>query len=121
MRSSSSRPKQQSKFAAGARAGRDQPTFTRYIFELPELISVTAERGKDKLTLMFDKPLRFDLADAKLCCRRGGRPRSTPSGDADTATVQLHVLASKVDVRTFREDNNYVVDVSPIDAKAASR
>src|SRR6185295_6820335 len=43
-----------------------QPTFTRYIFELPELTGVTAERGKDKLTLMFAKSLRFDLSDAKL-------------------------------------------------------
>ena len=30
-----------------------QPTFTHYIFELPELTGVTAERGKDKLTLTF--------------------------------------------------------------------
>ncbi len=43
-----------------------QPTFTRYIFELPELTGVTAERGKDKLTLTFAKPLQFDLSDAKL-------------------------------------------------------
>src|SRR3954452_5332447 len=30
-----------------------QPTFTRYIFELPELTGVSADRGKDKLTLTF--------------------------------------------------------------------
>ena len=43
-----------------------QPTFTRYIFELPELIAVNTERGKDKLTLTFGMPMKFDLADAKL-------------------------------------------------------
>ncbi|MEX2035048.1 MAG: tetratricopeptide repeat protein, partial [Xanthobacteraceae bacterium] len=43
-----------------------QPTFTRYIFELPEFTAVTAERGKDKLKLSFAGSLRFDLAEAKL-------------------------------------------------------
>ena len=38
-----------------------QPTFTRYIFDLPDLIGVTTDRGKDKLTLIFAKALRFDL------------------------------------------------------------
>ncbi len=61
-----------------------QPTFTRYIFELPELTGVTAERGKDKLTLTFAKPLRFDLSDAKLAAAKavtavdaGGRRRQS--------------------------------------------
>src|SRR5437764_1428470 len=42
-----------------------QPTFSRYIFQLPELIAVTNERAKDKLTLVFDKMMKFDLASAK--------------------------------------------------------
>src|SRR5215813_10926967 len=42
-----------------------QPTFSRYIFELPELIAVTNERAKDKLTLVFDKMMKFDLSAAK--------------------------------------------------------
>ena len=48
-----------------------QPTFTRFIFELPELTGVTTDRGKDKLTLKFAKPLRFDLSDAKLTGAEG--------------------------------------------------
>ena len=58
-----------------------QPTFTRYVFELPELTGVSTDRGKDKLTLVFAAPLRFDLADAKLDIAAGrGRDRMPKSG-----------------------------------------
>ncbi len=33
----------------------EQPTFTRYMFELPELIGVSADNSKDKLTLTFER------------------------------------------------------------------
>ncbi len=89
-----------------------QPTFTRYIFELPGLVPVATSRVDNKLTLTFDAPLRFDLGDALavlppvvLGIEAG------PAGD--TPTVQFSFLG-KIDVRTFREDNNYVVDVQPI-------
>ena len=42
-----------------------QPTFTRYMFELPGLVPVANNRVDDTLTLTFDAPLRFDLADAQ--------------------------------------------------------
>ena len=90
-------------------------TFTRFIFDLPELTPVTVARGKDKLTLTFAKPLRFDLADAKLAM-----PESVSSieaaRDEDTAEVRF-AFARHADVRTFREDSNYVVDVSPIETE----
>ena len=93
-----------------------QPTFTRYIFELPELTGVTAERGKDRLTLSFAKPLRFDLSDAKLAAAKAVAAVDA-GGNGDTAEVQFK-LSQQADIRTFREDSNYVVDVSPIDANA---
>ena len=43
----------------------EQPTFTRYVFDIPDKTSVSADRGKDRLTLNFDAPLAFDLADAE--------------------------------------------------------
>src|SRR3954466_331715 len=92
-----------------------QPTFTRYIFELPELTGVTAERGKDKLTLTFAKALRFDLSDAKLASAKAVATVEA-GGSGDTSEVQFK-FSQQADVRTFREDSNYVVDVSPIDAK----
>ena len=42
-----------------------QPTFTRYIFELPDLIAAGTDRTKEKLTITFNAVLKFDLADAK--------------------------------------------------------
>ena len=96
-----------------------QPTFTRYIFELPELTGVTAERAKDKLTLRFAKPLRFDLSDAKLAAAKAVAAIDG-SADGDAAEVQFK-LSQQADIRTFREDSNYVVDVSPIDAKPCGR
>ena len=65
-----------------------QPTFTRYIFELPELTGVTAERGKDKLTLTFAKPLRFDLSDAKLASAKAVAAVDA-GGSGDTSEVQF--------------------------------
>ena len=92
-----------------------QPTFTRYVFDLPELIGVAANNGKDRLTLTFDALLKFDLADAKAAL-----PPVIASIDSeveqDAVTVRF-VFAGKVDVRTFREDLTYVVDVTPMEAK----
>jgi tetratricopeptide (TPR) repeat protein len=92
-----------------------QPTFTRYIFELPELTGVTAERGKDRLRLSFAKRLRFDLSDAKLAAASAVAAVDAVSKD-DGAEVEFK-LSQQADIRTFREDSNYVVDVSPIDAQ----
>jgi tetratricopeptide (TPR) repeat protein len=92
-----------------------QPTFTRYTFQLPEPTSVAADNRKDKLTLTFNGMLNFDLADAKAAM-----PSSLQSIDSeldqDTAVVRF-VYRGKVDVRTFREDNNYVVDIGSAELK----
>ena len=93
----------------------NQPTFTRYIFPLPELTSVAAENRKDRLTLTFNGMINFDLGDAKA-----NLPQTLQSIDSeldqDTASVRF-LYQGKVDVRTFREDNNYVVDVGSADVK----
>src|SRR5262249_504526 len=36
-----------------------QPTFTRYTFDLPRPISIVANNGKDRLTLVFNALLKF--------------------------------------------------------------
>jgi tetratricopeptide (TPR) repeat protein len=93
-----------------------QPTFTRYIFDLPELIGVAAHNDKDRLTLTFDALLKFDLADAKATL-----PPVIASIDSEIEQEAVQVrfaFGGKVDVRTFREDMTYVVDVTPADAKS---
>jgi len=86
-----------------------QPTFTRYTFELPDFIAVTAERDKELLTLSFDGALRFDLSEAM----RALPPvvQSIETSGNETATSVVLSLVGKVDVRAFREDGNYVVDI----------
>ena len=92
-----------------------QPTFSRYVFELPELMPITTERDDDKFALTFDGTVKFDLSAAKAPL-----PPMVSSIDSepgtDTTTVSIGLIG-KVDVRSFREDNNYVVDVMVIDGK----
>jgi hypothetical protein len=96
-----------------------QPTFTRYVFDLPELIGVSADNARDKLTLTFDAMLRFDLADAKATL-----PPVIESVDSEPdhdAVLVRFTFSARVDVRTFREDNSFVVDVEAAERKAARR
>jgi tetratricopeptide (TPR) repeat protein len=91
-----------------------QPTFSRYVFELPELMSVSSDRNKDKFTLAFDAPLKFDLADA--IAAQPPTVQSLETAIKDQTTKVTFTFSDKVDVRTFREDYNYVVDVGALDA-----
>jgi len=95
-----------------------QPTFTRYVFEMSDVVPVTTDRTKDALIVTFGIPLKFDLADAKA---------SMPSVlksiegfvDTDASTVRFS-FAAVADIRTFREDTNYVVDIGVADGKESS-
>jgi tetratricopeptide (TPR) repeat protein len=92
-----------------------QPTFSRYVFELPELIGVTTERGKDKLTLVFDRMMKFDLAAAKSPLPPMIESIDSEAGEQTTSVTFL--LIGKVDMRSFREDNNFVLDIMTLDNK----
>jgi tetratricopeptide (TPR) repeat protein len=92
-----------------------QPTFTRYVFDLPDKVGVSNERAKDTLTLLFDAPLKFDLADAQAAPPPSVESISADM-DADSVSVRFG-FAGKVDVRSFREDSSYVVDVAAPEAK----
>ena len=86
-----------------------QPTFVRYVFDVPEQTAVTADRAKDRLTLTFDAPITFDLADAEAA-----QPPSVASINAEAeqdSTLVRFGFLSKVDVRTFRDGKSYNVDV----------
>ena len=86
-----------------------QPTFVRFIFEMPDGIGVSSVLNEQKLKLLFSKALTFDLADAKLAA-----PSNVASInqkiEGETAVVELAMLGD-VDVHSFREDKNYVIDV----------
>ena len=86
-----------------------QPTFMRYVFDVSDQTSVAADRAKDRLTLTFDAPIVFDLADAEASL-----PASVASINAEVeqdSTLVRFSFLSKVDVRTFRDGKSYDVDV----------
>jgi hypothetical protein len=86
-----------------------QPTFVRFVFELPDGASVSSALAEQKLALMFNTALNFDLADARLAA-----PSNVASInqkiEGETAVVEV-ALIGEVDVHSFREDKNYIVDV----------
>ena len=86
-----------------------QPTFTRYIFNVPQNTGVAANRDDEKLTLTFDSPVKFDLGDTQAASPKSVTAIETETKDK-TALVSF-TLAPQIDVRTFRDDNGYVVDI----------
>jgi len=94
-----------------------QPTFTRYTFGLPALIAVASERNDDsKMTLTFEAPLRFDLSDVQATLPPVVAAVEAKSGE-ETAVLTFEFIG-KVDVRTFREDNNYILDIQALKPRA---
>ena len=86
-----------------------QPTFVRFVFELPEGVSVSSSLNADKYALSFSAPLTFDLADAKISAPSNIRSiKQSVSGDNSAVEI---ALIGEVDVHGFREDRNYIVDI----------
>lgn len=87
-----------------------QPTFVRFVFEMPDGVGVSSVLNDQKLTLLFNKVLAFDLADAKVAA-----PPNVASidqrTDVDSSAVDI-MLIGEVDVHSFREEKNYVIDVA---------
>jgi len=87
-----------------------QPTFVRFIFEMPDGVGVSSVLNEQKLKLMFSKALTFDLADAKISAPPNVSSISQKI-EGETATVEL-IMLGDVDVHSFREEKNYVIDVA---------
>ena len=86
-----------------------QPTFVRYVFELPEATGVSTILNSDQLTLNFNSTLTFDLADAQVI--DANNVRSVAQQAKGDATVITFELVGNVDVHAFREEKTYVVDI----------
>lgn len=87
-----------------------QPTFVRFVFEMPDGVSVSSSLAADKFSLSFTSPLVFDLADAKIVMPANIRTINQKT-DGETSRVDI-ALIGEADVHAFREDKNYVVDVA---------
>ncbi|TPQ40788.1 hypothetical protein C2U70_04185 [Bradyrhizobium guangdongense] len=97
-----------------------QPTFVRFVFEMPDGVGVSSIFNEQKLTLAFNAALNIDLADAIIAA-----PANVASikqkTEIDQTSVEF-VLIGESDVHNFRDDKNYVVDVAfqPSDKKKAT-
>lgn len=87
-----------------------QPTFVRFVFEMPDGVSVSSSLGPDKFSLSFTSQLTFDLADAKIAMPANIQSINQKI-DGETSRVDI-ALIGEADVHAFREDKNYVVDVA---------
>jgi len=96
-----------------------QPTFTRYLFDVPEQTAVSADRASERLTLTFEQPIKFDFADAEAMLPATVSAIKTEV--EEHSTLVRFGLVGKVDVRTFRDGESYVVDVESIDDKKAAQ
>ncbi|MCG2671034.1 hypothetical protein XI06_03490 [Bradyrhizobium sp. CCBAU 11434] len=87
-----------------------QPTFVRFVFEMPDGVGVSSVLNEQKLTLAFNANLNFDLADAVVAA-----PPNVASikqkADIDTTSVEIALIGDS-DVHSFRDDKNYVVDIA---------
>lgn len=87
-----------------------QPTFTRFVFEMPEGVNVSSIINDKKVSLLFNAPLNFDLADAKIAAPPNVAA-ITQKSDATASVVEMQMIGEP-DIHPFREDRNYNVDVA---------
>jgi hypothetical protein len=87
-----------------------QPTFVRFVFEMPDGVGASSIFNDQKLTLSFNSLLTFDLADAKIAA-----PPNIASInqkiEGDSTLVEIAMIGD-VDVHSFREDKTYNIDVA---------
>ena len=87
-----------------------QPTFVRFVFEMPDGVGASSIFNDQKLTLSFNALLTFDLADAKIAA-----PPNIASInqkiEGDNTLVEIAMIGD-VDVHSFREDKTYNIDVA---------
>lgn len=87
-----------------------QPTFVRFVFEMPDGVGVSSVLNEQKLTLAFNANLNFDLADAVVAA-----PPNVVSikqkAEIDQTSVEIALIGDS-DVHSFRDDKNYVVDIA---------
>ena len=87
-----------------------QPTFVRFIFEMPDSVGVSSVLNEQKLSLLFNAPLTFDLADAKVAAPPNVASISQRI-EGEKSVVEAELIGD-VDVHSFREEKSYVIDVA---------
>lgn len=87
-----------------------QPTFVRFTFELPGRMGVSTSLNEGRYAVVFETAMTFDLTDARnVAPAQVAAIEQKIDGGSSAVTFRL---VGDVDVRSFREDGNYVVDVT---------
>ncbi len=77
---------------------------------MPDGVGVSSVLNEQKLRLQFNAVLVFDLADAKLAA-----PSNIASinqkVEGESSVVEI-TMVGDIDVHSFREEKNYVIDVA---------
>ncbi|AVO45461.1 tetratricopeptide repeat protein [Phreatobacter cathodiphilus] len=97
----------------------NHPTFSRFVFSLPEPAAVAIDRTGDRLTLRVAKPFTSDLRHV-----RDALPPFVGEIEADTGADELvfrMAVSPQADVRAFREEGTYVLDLTMRGAPAGTR
>lgn len=87
-----------------------QPTFVRFVFEMPDGVGVSSVLNEQKLTLAFNANLSFDLADAVVAAPPNVASIKQKS-DIDQTSIEIALIGDS-DVHSFRDDKNYIVDIA---------
>jgi tetratricopeptide (TPR) repeat protein len=95
-----------------------QPTFVRFVFEMPDGVGASSVLNDQKLTIMFNAMLTFDLADARVAAPSNIASINQKT-EGEQSTVEV-ALIGDVDVHSFREEKNYIIDVAFQQAEKAS-
>jgi tetratricopeptide (TPR) repeat protein len=88
----------------------NHPTFSRFVFSLPEPVGVAIDRAGDRLTLRIAKPFTAELKHV-----RDALPAFVSEMEADTGSDELvfrMAVSPQADVRAFREEGTYVLDLT---------
>ena len=86
-----------------------QPTFTRYVFDVPDGVNVVPDKKPGRLVLDFDQKIKWDLADAIATMPSTvASIKATTSGDT---TAVAFSFKGEPRVHTFREDSSIAVDI----------
>ncbi|GGE40680.1 hypothetical protein GCM10007276_17530 [Agaricicola taiwanensis] len=92
------------------------PTFTRLMFTTDPAVKVTHDRSGEKVVLNFDVPVEFDAREAL-----GQMPEEVKNLASRTTADGLVIsfdLDPTYDLRAFREDSSYVLDLVPPDSSS---
>ncbi len=93
----------------------DHPTFTRLVFDWSIQFDTAFVREDDIVRITFNHPAQLDVGDL-----RARLPRGVVDATAfiDEGKLKfLMRLEPGVDIRAFREEQTYVIDISPQEAK----